>query len=118
MAKHTETGAKGEQVGINYLEKKGYAILNRNWRHGRREVDCIALKDKTVVFVEIKTRSSFDFGFPEEAVDSYKEQFLKEAAEEWMEEHPEYTELQFDIISVLMNKGKVVEIKHIQDAFY
>lgn len=118
MAKHNETGAKGEQVGVNYLKKLGYTILHQNWRCRRKEVDCIAVKDNIVFFVEIKTRSHFDFGFPEEAVHTGKQQFLKQAAEVWMDQHPGYTELQFDIISILMDGDNVKEIKHIQDAFY
>jgi len=119
MAKHNETGVKGEQIAVNYLLNIGYKILCRNWRHGRKEVDCIALKDNTVIFVEIKTRRSFDFGFPEEAVHPVKKKHLKLAAEAFMNRHMQYDTLRFDIISVVLAADDgVKELLHIEDAFY
>ena len=118
MSKHNETGLKGEQIAKNFLQKKGYNILHCNWRFGRKEVDIIANNEKTLVFVEVKTRSNFDFGFPEEAVSVQKQAFLKTAAEAYLDENPHITDIRFDIISILLNGAAIKEIRHFEDAFY
>ncbi|OJW81844.1 MAG: hypothetical protein BGO69_15205 [Bacteroidetes bacterium 46-16] len=118
MAKHNETGIKGEQIAENFLLKKGYRILHCNWRFGRKEVDIIAEKDKVLVFVEVKTRSSYHFGYPEEAVNLKKQGFLKLAAEAFLETEPSYTYARFDTISILLERGSPTEVLHFEDAFY
>jgi putative endonuclease len=118
MAKHNETGIKGEQIAENFLLKKGYKILHRNWRFGRREVDIIALQGNMLVFIEVKTRSSYLFGYPEESIGSKKQGFLKQAAEAFMETEIAYTSARFDTISILMKDGELREVVHFEDAFY
>lgn len=118
MAKHNETGLKGEQIAENFLQDKGYTILHRNWRFERKEVDIIAYKGDLLVFTEVKTRKNFDFGFPEEFVDQRKQGFMKQAAEAFTNEHPQYMTIRFDIISICMDKGCVNDITHFEDAFY
>ena len=92
--------------------------MHRNWRSGKKEIDIIALKDDVLVIVEIKTRTNFDFGFPEEAVTKKKQQFLKGAAAAFIEDNPQYAIIRFDIISILMNESEVKEILHFEEAFY
>jgi len=118
MAKHKETGIKGEHIAENFLLKKGYNILHCNWRSGKKEVDIIAEKDGLIVIVEVKTRTSFEFGFPEEAVSPQKQQHLKQAAEAFFDENRQFTDVRFDIISILLDVGEVKEIIHFEDAFY
>ena len=118
MAKHNETGLKGEQIAENFLVKNGYSILHRNWRFERKEIDLIAVADDTLVFVEVKTRKNFDFGFPEEFVDSKKQGFMKLAAEAYTHENPQYITIRFDIISICFDKDVVKDITHFKDAFY
>lgn len=118
MPKHTETGAKGEKEAEKFLLKKGYQIFHRNWCFERKEIDLIAEKDGFLVFVEVKTRSGFDFGYPEEAVTPQKELYLKAAADAFSEENPQFKKLRFDIISVIIQNGMVKEIKHFKDAFF
>jgi putative endonuclease len=118
MFKHKETGIKGEQIAVNFLINNNYAILFRNWRFGKKEVDIIAHKGDTLVFIEVKTRRSFDFGFPEEAVNTQKQSFLKLAAEAFMEANPQYIQLRFDIISILLEANNTKEILHFEDAFF
>jgi putative endonuclease len=119
MAKHNETGLKGEQIAVNYLQKIGYNILCCNWRFGRKEVDCIAQKEEMVVFVEVKTRRSFDFGYPEEAVHPLKQKHLRQAARAFMEQYAPGSAPRFDIISIILTPDdQVKELVHIEDAFY
>ena len=118
MSKHNKIGIKGEQIAANFLLNKGYIILHRNWRIGKKEIDIIALKDDTAVIVEIKTRTNFDFGFPEEAVNRSKQRFIKTAAEAFIAENPEHLFIRFDIISILLEGEMVKEIVHFEEAFY
>lgn len=118
MTKHKETGIKGEQIARNFLENLGYNILYTNWRHEKKEVDIIATFNNLLIFIEVKTRTSFDFGFPEEAVNAKKQTYLKAAADEFLYQHPQYEQLRFDIISILLKNGDVKELKHIEDAFF
>lgn len=92
--------------------------MHRNWRSGKKEIDIIALKDDILVIVEIKTRSSYHVSFPEEAVTHKKQQLLKLAAQAFSDAHPEYRNIRFDIISILMNGDQVKEIVHFEEAFY
>ena len=118
MAKHNETGIKGEQIAENFLLRKGYKVVHRNWRFGRREVDIIAVNDNVLIFVEVKTRRSFDFGYPEEAVNLKKQDFLKSAAEAYLEDNTGFKYARFDTISILLDGEVVKEIIHFEDAFY
>lgn len=118
MSKHNETGIKGEQIAEKFLLGKGYLLLHRNWRAGKKEVDIIALKGDIVVFVEVKARTGTAFGFPEEAVGYFKQDYLKTAAAVFLDKFPQYTKIQFDIISINFQQGVVVEIMHFEDAFY
>jgi len=118
MVKHSKIGIKGEQIAADFLLNKGYIILHRNWRSGKKELDIIAQKADLVVFVEIKTRSNFDFGYPEEAVTRKKQQFLKSAAEAFIFMNPRYVNIRFDIISILLEGENVKELLHFEEAFY
>jgi putative endonuclease len=118
MGKHKETGIKGEVIAVSFLLKKGYNILHTNWRAGRKEVDIIAEKGGVAIFVEVKTRRNFDFGFPEEAVDIKKQAHLKQIAEAFCDMNTGYTDIRFDVISILLHGDKVEDILHLEDAFY
>lgn len=118
MAKHNETGVKGEEIAENFLQTKGYKLLHRNWRFEKKEVDIIADLDGLLVFVEVKTRSDAYFGYPEDAVGTKKQDFLKTAAEAFLYQNPEYTRIRFDIISIITQKGTTKEIVHFEDAFF
>jgi len=118
MSKHKETGIKGEQLAANFLLNNGYIILERNWRFGKKEVDIIAKQGNTLVFVEVKARNSFDFGFPEEAVTITKQNFLKIAAEAYADTNNDYENIRFDILSILLNHDELKEIVHFEDAFF
>ena len=117
MAKHITLGKKGEELARKYLEEKGYRILETNWRHGRDEVDIIAMDGDELVIVEVKTRSSDRYGEPEDDVNWAKEKFLVRATEAYVEEKDLDIDSRFDIISIILNENEY-RIKHIEDAFY
>lgn len=117
MGKHNETGKLGERLAAEYLAAKGWSILHRNWRSSHRELDLIAWDEPELVFLEIKTRSGTAYGFPEEAVSLVKQAHLRAAAEDFLEQHPEFTQARFDVVSILLQGDKAREILHLRDAF-
>lgn len=118
MAIHNDTGRAGEQVAANYLRQKGYEILEENWFFGKAEVDIIALQQNTLIFIEVKTRSSVAFGLPEDFVGKAKQQHLYRAAQAYLEHIAHEGEIRFDIVSVLVSQYKSFKITHIEDAFW
>ena len=117
MAEHNELGALGERLAVEYLTEKGYEILATNWRSGQLEIDIIAKNKDFIIVAEVKTRSTNVFGEPEEFVNKQKQKLLIKAAEAYVIKMNLDTEVRFDIISVLVNKGKH-QVNHIIDAFY
>ena len=117
MTNHIETGKQGELAARTFLERKGFEILECNYRYSRAEVDLIAQYENLIVFVEVKARSDDYFGNPEDSVDDKKEELMAEAAENYLAENNLETEVRFDILSVLF-KNNGTEIHHIEDAFF
>jgi putative endonuclease len=68
MADHNDLGKLGEELAVEFLEKNGYSILETNWTFQKAEVDIIAKKENILAVVEVKTRSSIDFGLPQDFV--------------------------------------------------
>ncbi len=118
MASHNDLGTLGEKLAIDFLQQRGYHILEKNWRCGRAEVDLIAYINQQLIFVEVKTRSSITFGYPEEFVTAAKQGLMEWAATEYIELMNHQGEIRFDIISILINKQKEYTINHIEDAFW
>ena len=117
MAKHIKTGIEGEILGAAYLVTTGYAIKEKNWRHGRSEVDIIATKKEVLHFVEIKTRRSKSYGLPEDQVGKKKIENLINAAEHYLFLHPEWQRIQFDILSITIIRNLPVEYFLIEDVY-
>ncbi|WP_299817851.1 YraN family protein [uncultured Pontibacter sp.] len=113
---HIRTGQNGEQTAAAYLIELGYTILQRNYRHKRAEIDIIAQQDDVLVFVEVKTRTSATFGYPEMAVSTKKEVQLLAAAEEYIYQTGWEKEIRFDIIAITLSPQ--LEVHHIMDAFH
>lgn len=113
----TGAGADGERAAARFLEKEGYTILKQNYKVSGAEVDVIAHKDETIVFIEVKTRGTNDYGMPEEFVDRRKRNKMIRAAKIFTADEL-YVQfyVRFDIISILY-KTDDVEITHIQHAF-
>ncbi len=118
MAKHLQTGKQGEERAVSFLQKKGYEILETNWRFRRAEIDIIAKKQKVLIFVEVKTRSYDFFGKPESFVNERKKALITDAAMAYMRAIGHTWEIRFDIIGILLERPEVVEIKHFEDAFF
>lgn len=119
MAEHNELGKWGEDEAARFLERKGYVVLERDWKMGKRDLDVIALSEdsQTLVFVEVKTRSNVDFSEPEEAVDRAKMRNLAIAANAYVKSNGIENVIRFDIISVVGTHRSIDHIDHIEDAF-
>lgn len=119
MAKHNTIGAEGEEIAKNYLMQKGYAICATNWRSAPHEIDIVAMDGTELVIVEVKTRTSREFGEPEEFVTPSKIKNIIRAASSYLNSVPHQLDVRFDIISVLLPKDGISqpEVEHIIDAF-
>lgn len=117
MAEHNELGKQGEEMAVAHLKKKGFAIIETNWRFGKDEIDIIASNKDNLVIVEVKTRSSAAFGEPAEFVNKNKQRFLVRAAQCYVERKNIPLEVRFDIVSIILSKTKE-ELTHLENAFY
>jgi putative endonuclease len=117
MALHIERGKTGEELACSELRRRGFEIIYRNWRNGHHEIDIIAIKEKAIHFVEVKTRHSLKFGYPEEAVTKKKFDNLKRAAVAFLTSHPNKNRIQFDVLSVLCINGKPIEFFLVEDVY-
>ncbi|MBO9618186.1 MAG: YraN family protein [Niabella sp.] len=117
MATHNQLGREGEDIAAHYFAQRHYTILFRNWRHSHYEIDIIATKKNKLHFIEVKTRSSNLFGHPEESVTKRKFRFLKQAADEFLYQHPEYRWIQYDILSIIQPQNKAPEFFLLEDVF-
>jgi putative endonuclease len=113
-----DTGNKGENIAANYLLSQGFIILKKNWRHKHWEVDLIASKNKKLHFIEVKTRRNERFGKPEASIGRDKMKNLKNAAEEYLYQHPEWKYIQFDVVAIILNYEEVKEILLIEDVYF
>lgn len=116
MAIHNDIGNIGENLAVVHLKKRGYTILEQNWRYKKDEGDIIAMKDNVLVIVEVKTRSSELYEAPQDAVTKGKQKRMTTLANAYIETKNLHNEVRFDIISVI-NPGKSAIINHIEDAF-
>jgi putative endonuclease len=117
MAEHNDLGKLGEELAVEFLQKNGYEILETNWTFQKAEIDIIAKKENTLAIVEVKTRSSLDFGLPQDFVKPKKIQLLVKAVNEYVISKNLDIDVRFDIIAI-NKEGKTFVIEHLIDAFY
>ena len=117
MAKHNITGKTAEDIALEFLEKKGFRIIERNWHSGHKELDIIALHNNMLVVVEVKTRANEDYEEPWQAVTKSKIRNTVQAAHHYIRLNAIDLEVRFDIVSVLMFPEGEFRIEHIEDAF-
>lgn len=117
MAQHNELGKKGEKMAMDFLIDKGYDIVAQNYRFDKAEVDIIAKLEDTLAIIEVKTRSTLDFGNPQDFVKPKQIKNLVKAVDEYVTIHNLDVEVRFDIIAIVKN-GKSYDIEHLENAFY
>ena len=117
MAQHNELGKKGERLSVDFLVKKGYVIRDKNWRFQKAEVDIIDQKKDILAVVEVKTRSTIEFGNPQDFVNPKKIKLLVSAIDEYVVSKELDVEVRFDIIAIV-NENNNFTLEHLEDAFY
>lgn len=111
-------GHAGEDAALQYLLAHGYELVHRNYRHRRAEVDLVVRQgQQLLVLVEVKARSSAQYGYPEEFVTERKRQLLRLAAEQLQEELHWTGDIRFDVIALFpISNG--LQLEHFEDAFW
>ena len=118
MNHNQNTGKKGEDLAAKYIMDHGYTVLERNWRFKYWEVDIIASKKNKLHFIEVKTRSSYRFGMPEESITRDKMNNLKHAAEEYLYQHDQWKYIQFDVLAITLKNEEPIEMLLIEDVYF
>lgn len=113
-----QLGREGEDAAARYLEKRGFLIIERGYRRLRGEIDIIARDRDTLVFVEVKTRTSPEHGLPEESVTRAKQYQIRKIAEAYLSDRRLGTPFcRFDVMAVDVDADGTMDIRHIPDAF-
>lgn len=118
MSNHNQRfGQLGERIAARWLTRRGWRIVYRRFRNGRRDIDLVAQREATVAFVEVKARKGSTFGDPVEAVHHRKQRELTKSALVWIDRHGRAEEsYRFDVIGVLVDRERVL-VKHVENAF-
>ncbi len=119
MSQARDLGRSGEEIAIAYLRKKKFRVVCRGFRFHKGEIDIIARdRDNTLVFIEVKTRRSRDFGRPEEAVTAPKQNQVRRLAEAYLALHNLVDiPCRFDVLSLVWDEKSGPFVRHIRDAF-
>lgn len=111
------TGAWGEDLALRYLTRRGYTLVERNYRTRYGEIDLILHEGDTLVFVEVKLRRGTGFGDPVEAVTPRKQSTIRSLATQYLSDRePDFEALRFDVIGILASDNRI-RIRHVEDAF-
>ena len=118
MARKDDLGRRGEELAARFLEDAGYRVVERNWRCRQGEIDIVARSGDTLVFVEVKTRSSLAFGHPFEAITATKLARLRLLAAAWCADRsPSVARIRLDAIAVVAPRGGKPAIEHLLGVF-
>lgn len=118
MAAHNEFGKAGEQMAAEWLEQRGFQLVFRNWKFARYEVDIIASRAGILHFIEVKSRHDDLFGKPEDWVTWKKGRHLLSAGEAFQHKYPEWAQIQYDIVSILLTPDGKRDLFFIEDVYW
>ncbi|MGE5380230.1 MAG: YraN family protein [Methylocystaceae bacterium] len=118
MNKRQQLGQLGEEIAVRHLKNLGYNILQQRYRTAQGEIDIIANYQGTLIFIEVKARTSTRYGLPSEAVTYHKQTKIRQTALAYLQaEKPRYNDLRFDVISLLFDTSGQHQLEHIKNAF-
>lgn len=113
-----QIGALGEKYAAEYLKSKKYKILRMNFSCRLGEIDIVAKDKKSIVFVEVKTRRSINYGKGMEAVNYHKQQKIRKVALCYLKQNtPIFSDIRFDVIDILITNEHEAKIEHVENAF-
>src|SRR5699024_1667435 len=116
MKTNIEKGQIGERIAENYLENNGYKIVETNFRNKIGEIDIIASKENNLIFVEVESRTSLNYGYPYEAVNYKKQNKIIRTSLLYIQyKNLKHKQLRYDIIEVFL--ASIPKINHIENAF-
>ncbi len=118
MAAHNDLGKLGEMLAKEYVIKSGLQVLHVNWKFPPFEIDLIACSAGKLHFIEVKTRSTTQFGYPEEHIDIKKFRNLQKAATQFLRLYPNWKIVQFDVLSIFIDRNRQAEFFYIEDVHY
>lgn len=112
-----DIGKRGEKIAVTYLQHSGYTILEQNYHCKLGEIDIIAYDHHILVFLEVRTKSSLDFGLPQESINLKKQHQISKVALEYISRKKlKNIPARFDVIAISLSEGKE-KLEHIKDAF-
>jgi putative endonuclease len=117
MAMHAKDvlGLRGEQAAVEYLEERGFRILDRNWRCADGEIDIVAVERHSLVVCEVKTRSGTRYGTPLEAVGKTKRKRLRRLAIQWLNAHGvRFDQIRIDVVGLLYEGSGGFTVEHVR----
>jgi len=118
VTQRRNTGILGEKFARDFLKKRGYRILETNYRCPQGEIDIVARHKDSLVFIEVRTKTSLEFGSPEESITSTKRNRMRATAFHYQQVHSDLPQLwRIDVVAIELNqKGKVSRIALIENA--
>lgn len=117
MMSRVEVGSGGERLAAQWLEKQGFFILERNFRHGRYEVDLVAGRGSILHFIEVKCRRSTRYGHPEESVSRKKLEHVLQGGAGWLAQWPGYRRVQYDVLAITLQHSAPAEYILFEDVY-
>lgn len=113
---HVVRGRRGEQWAVRHLKKQGFKILERNWRHGRYEIDVVARDHNCTVFVEVRGRQNDSYQSGYDSVNRQKRYAIMQAVKAYLRHHPGILTYRFDIISIQWDaQGNIMDLHHYEN---
>lgn len=108
-------GRYGEDLAAAHLQRIGMQVLTRNWRCARGEIDIVAVDDRCLVVVEVKTRRTLDYGHPAEAVTWAKQLRLRRLTAEWLRQSPQsFGQVRIDVVAILWPRRGPAQLQHLR----
>lgn len=118
MSRRHEFGRRCEALAATELARRGWRVLDRNFRYGHKEVDLIVRRGRVVAFVEVKGRSDLTFGHPLEAIGAAKRREIESAARGWIARHGQPGDrYRFDAVAIIRESRQNPRVDHVEDAW-